>query len=770
MPSAQIDGRGAERGDVSAVAPPVSDAGHKPVDGEPRPPVASRPEVPRRSAAERVGNAAFALVFLGYVAFALIVLSLGLGAFVASHDLAFHDQLHAWGVEDTLFGHLALRVADTSHHVESPWSFALDYGFSLFNLALASFLVWLRRNERTARLLALGMVGTAGVFNLQAHAVYEILAPTRLEVISHDGFHVVAALAYLTALLLFPDGRPVPRWRPWWKLAGFYVAASLLIAPLLWLVRGSGRTVGLIVVFGVMTPAVGVGSQLYRYRRSPTPTERQQSRLLFWALSPAVIVGLIALVVAESKAGGSPFAGRALFDLPVEIFRVFQPVFALIPIALFMGILRYRLWDIDRLISRTLVYSVLAAFVSAVYVGVVVGVGTMFGGAQTGNLGLSIVATGVVAIAFQPVKERVTRFANYLVYGKRATPYEVLSEFTQRMSETPTTEELVGRMARILAEGTAARRVDVWLKVGNELRPAASWPLDVEPRQPLLITAPEIPWIENVTTAAAVRHHGELFGALSVSKGPNEALTPTEEVLLADLARQAGLVLRNVQLTADLLARLGELRASRQRLIAAQDEARRRLERNLHDGAQQQLVALKVNLSLVEGMLGDFGEAAEPIVEMIGGLKGLLTDALEDLRDLARGIFPPLLAAEGLPAALASQARRAPVPVDVQARDIGRYGQEAESAVYFCVLEAMQNVAKYAEAHAVVVHLAEQDGMLTFEVRDDGRGFDPATTAKGSGCQNMVDRLEAVDGSLEIISAAGAGTRIVGRLPVSRAS
>jgi signal transduction histidine kinase len=443
-------------------------------------------------------------------------------------------------------------------------------------------------------------------------------------------------------------------------------------------------------------------------------------------------------------------------------------VFSIIPIALFIGILRYRLWDIDKVISRTLVYSVLAGFVSAVYVGVVVGIGALFGEAQTENLGLSIVATGIIAVAFQPVKERVQKFANRLVYGKRATPYEVLSEFSERMAETPATDVLLSRMARILAEGTAARRADVWLKVGNELRPASSWPSDLDAPAPLPIEGTEIPWIANVTAAVAVRHQGELFGALSVTKPANESLTPTEDKLLADLGRQAGLVLRNVQLTADLLARLAELRASRQRLIAAQDETRRRLERNLHDGAQQQLVALKVGLSLAEGMAEDLGEEGAGLLDMLGSLKAQMGEALENLRDLARGIYPPLLAAEGLPAALASQARKAAVPVDVQARDIGRYDQDAEAAVYFCVLEALQNISKYAEARSVVIRLHEEAGNLSFEVKDDGKGFDVATTPTGAGCHNMSDRLEALDGHLDIRSAPGDGTSIFGTLPVQR--
>lgn len=716
----------------------------------------------------RIGNGVFYAFFGAYFGFALGILAMGAAAFTASRSTGVHDQLHVWALNEDLLGRLALRAADTSHRVESVPSLVLDYGFSLFNLALAAFLVYLRRNERTARLLSLAMVGTAGVFNLQAHGVYEILPPDTLEAFSHDAFHLLAAVAYPLALLLFPDGRLVPRW-PIGRTLVLYVAALAASVPLAWLAPGGGnRTVSLIIIFGVLTPAVGVASQAYRYRRSTNAVERQQARLLFWALAPALLVGLFALVVAVQNGASNEFADRGIVVLPTSIFRVFQPVFSIIPIALFIGILRYRLWDIDKVISRTLVYSVLAGFVSAVYVGVVVGIGSLFGDAQTENLGLSIVATGVIAVAFQPVKDRVQTFANRLVYGQRATPYEVLSEFSERMAETPATDVLLSRMARILAEGTAARRADVWLKVGSELRPASSWPSNVDAPEALEIEGTEIPTIPGVTTAVAVRHQGELFGALSVTKPVNESLTPTEEKLLADLGRQAGLVLRNVQLTADLLARLVELRASRQRLIAAQDETRRRLERNLHDGAQQQLVALKVGLSLAEGMAEDLGDDGQPLLEMLGVLKAQMGDALENLRDLARGIYPPLLAAEGLPRALASQARKAAVPVEVEARDIGRYDQDTEAAVYFCVLEALQNISKYAEATTVVLRLHEDDGVLYFEVEDDGRGFAPATTEKGAGSQNMVDRLESLDGHLEIHSEPGHGTSVRGSIPVTR--
>jgi len=259
-----------------------------------------------------------------------------------------------------------------------------------------------------------------------------------------------------------------------------------------------------------------------------------------------------------------------------------------------------------------------------------------------------------------------------------------------------------------------------------------------------------------------VHHRGEVLGALPVTKAHGERLTPAEHALAADLASQAGLVLRNVRLTEELLQRLDELQESRRRLVAAQDSERRRLERNIHDGAQQQLVALAVKIRLARSLAARDPPKAEELFEQT---EGDLAQALEDLRDLARGIYPPLLADRGLVAALEAQARRSPVPVTVEAEGIRRYAQDREAAVYFCALEALQNVAKYARATSATIRLGEHDGQLTFEVADDGVGFDPDATGHGTGLTGMGDRLAAMGGELSVRSSPGGGTTISGRLP-----
>jgi signal transduction histidine kinase len=335
----------------------------------------------------------------------------------------------------------------------------------------------------------------------------------------------------------------------------------------------------------------------------------------------------------------------------------------------------------------------------------------------------------------------------------------VLSEFSERMTAAYATEDLPDRMARILAEGTGASRATVWVAVGGELRPAASWPSDGDsPHRPIRLKGQHIAAPPGADAFLPVRHQDEVLGALSVQKPPSDPVTPAEEKLVADLASQAGLVLRNVRL-------IEELRASRQRLVKAQDEERRRLERNIHDGAQQQLVALSVKLTLVRAMSRKDPARADAMLEE---LQGEAQDAMENLRDLARGIYPPLLADHGLVPALEAQARKAAISVQIESDGISRYPQEAEAAIYFCTLEALQNVAKYAQATRALVRLREEDRTLVFEVSDDGVGFDPAARGYGTGLQGMADRLAALGGAISVSSTPGQGTTVTGRVPIDQ--
>jgi signal transduction histidine kinase len=581
-------------------------------------------------------------------------------------------------------------------------------------------------------------------------------------------------------VLVFPDGHlPSRRWRP---VAATAVILTVILAlpggaffpgPLQTSIANSSvaNPVGLpstgpvgavVSALGVLWPValltflVAASAPLLRMRRS-RGDERQQLKWIAYAIVvSASVIGVLSVAqLVDTSLPSWPAAMALAFGFGVAV-----------PVAAAVAIFKHRLYDIDIVISRTLVYGALALFITAVYVGIAVGIGALVGGGGKPNLALSILATAVVAVGFQPVRERVQRVANRLVYGKRATPYEVLSQFSERVAESYAADDVMPRMARVLADGTGAQRADVWLRSGTVWRNAAVWPAEAAPAEPAPVSNGTLPSLNGASRLVEVRHQGQLLGALSVTKRTGESLTPVEENLLSHLAEQAGLVLKNVGLSSDLQARLVELRASRQRLVTAQDQERRRLERNLHDGAQQHLVALKVKLGLAEMLASRDPEKARATIEQ---LKSDADEALETLRDLARGIYPPLLAEKGLGAALESQARKATILVTVDADGIARYSQDVEAAVYFSVLEALQNVQKYAQASQVIIRLREEDGVLRFDVTDDGRGFVVATTARGSGLTNMADRVDALDGEVEITSEPGRGTALHGSLPVVRA-
>jgi signal transduction histidine kinase len=558
--------------------------------------------------------------------------------------------------------------------------------------------------------------------------------------------------ALILLFLLFPTGHlPSPRWRPvlWLVMVILLVLSvgALILATAGWsqpfagihVDAGSVSTVAkTVIVIAVLAEIVAlllsVASLVVRFRRS-TSEERLQ---LKWFVSAAAVAALA-------------FTVGIFTDAPVVSVLVSISL-AFLYVAIGIAMLKHNLYDIDLIINKTITYGAIAAFITAIYVIVVVVIGAFIGVTE----GVSLLATAVVAVAFQPIRRRAQQFANRLVYGERATPYEVLSRFSEHVGETYSDEDVLVRMARLLAEGTGATSAVVWLRVGDEIRPAAKWPTNGAMATAIPLAAEEPPLVEGATASVPVRHQRELLGLLTMTKPPNESLSPVEEKLVTDLAGQAGLVFANSKLIEDL-------RASRQRLVAAQDAERRRLERNLHDGAQQQLVALAVRLRLARTTASkDLAEADR----MLEQLEGDVTAALENLRELARGVYPPLLADQGLAAAIEAQARRSPVPVRVEADGIGRYPQELETAVYFCTLEALQNAAKYAQANEVAVSLLEDDGELVLSIRDDGRGFDRAATPLGGGLQNMTDRLAALGGTLAVRSRPGAGTTIEGHVPV----
>jgi signal transduction histidine kinase len=493
----------------------------------------------------------------------------------------------------------------------------------------------------------------------------------------------------------------------------------------------------------------GAAAATRRFRRGSSETRQQIKWLL---LSVAFIGALILYYVTVLAIGADPnTVGSETFSNWIQYLAICS--FLAIPISIGLGVLKYRLYDIDLVINKAVVYGALAVFITVVYVAIVAGVGAAVH--SSSDPLLSAIAAAVVALAFQPARRSAQRLANRLVYGERATPYEVLARLGERLAYEYAAEDVLDRIAAVVADGVGAERCLVWLLVGHELRPAAVRPAGSSASTVRI--ADDLPAEIDGARAFPVRHQGATLGAIGVAKPTSDPLAPGDEKLVSDLADQAGLVLRNVGLIEDL-------RASRRRLVAAQDEERRRLERNIHDGAQQQLVALTVKARLAGQMLERDPSKARALIEQI---QAETTDALEDLRDLARGIYPPLLADKGLVAAVEAQARKVAIPVGVEADGIGRFDRDVEAGIYFCVLEALNNVAKYANATHVDVRFADGDGHLAFEVRDDGGGFDQTSHPTGTGLQGMADRLSALGGTLEVASRPAHGTTVRGRVPVA---
>jgi signal transduction histidine kinase len=402
--------------------------------------------------------------------------------------------------------------------------------------------------------------------------------------------------------------------------------------------------------------------------------------------------------------------------------------------------------------GRAVVVVGLVLFVLAVYVVVVLGGGALIGRTDSPSPALSVLATTVVALAFAPVQSRLERISLRL-----ARPYDLLTRFAGGVdaAEGDGAEELPDRMSRLLTQGTGAQWAQVWLAGPGPLALAGRWPIG----EPSTVVGTDGP------RSLPVRYGDQVLAELRLQERPGVPLTAVEERLYVGLAAHAGLVLRLVGLRAQLEDRHRELRArtreledSRGRVIEAQDTERSRLERDIHDGAQQHLVALAVNLRLAQVLAGRSPQRAAQVLAAQADAARL---AIDTLSSLSRGIYPDMLAEDGLVAALRSGVAGSAVPVTVVDEGGRRPPPVLEAALYFCCMEAVQNAAKHSGAAQVIVVLRQDDGRWRLDISDDGAGFDaPRAVAAGTGAglMNMRDRLDAVGGSVTITSRAESGT------------
>jgi len=556
-------------------------------------------------------------------------------------------------------------------------------------------------------------------------------------------------------LLWFPDGRPTsPRWR--W--VGWYTTAMLALAVgfSVWLARPSstitlgasevsgaaGEIAQIATVLAMVGAPLSIAALVVRYRRSSGAT-RRQIRWIGWGstfLTGALVWTLA--VDGTSAARTSPFVALVGEGVLILAFAV--------------AISRYRLYDVDVVISKTVAYVSLAAVIAGLYVTAVFSLIALFGDADQGlsdlGAGFWFGATALVAIVFEPLRVRLQRWANRVAYGRRAAPHEVLSQLTAQLSDTSSGEGLRG-LARLLREGTGADTALVWLRVGDRLRVEAASPDRAEPDVSDIEAEEDLPASE-LELSVPVRHGGELLGALGITKPRSHPVGPADEALLADVAAGAGLLLRNLRLNAELANRAVQLRSSRRRLITAQDAARHRLERDLHDGAQQQVVALKVRLGLAKTIAER--EGAHELALRVADLADGTQQAVDAMRMVARGIYPPLLDAEGLGPAVAAVHRAVDLPLQIDLGTLPRYSKEVEETAYFCVLAAVTR-AKLAGATSAQVGVRGDDKSLAATVFYDAADRGDLTA--------LTDRIDAFGGAIKTTTSTD-GTTITLALAV----
>jgi signal transduction histidine kinase len=482
-----------------------------------------------------------------------------------------------------------------------------------------------------------------------------------------------------------------------------------------------------------------------------------------------------------------------LVGWPGPLGAVVVGVTACIPIGLLLGESRRFGQFGGRALVQILSILGFVVVVSTIYLIVVLGLG--HAPKTTGDkqvLALSMVATGVAALLFVPVRERLLGSATRFVYGSREAPDEVLRTFGSRLTRAIPMDELLLQLAESLRKTMLLTSAEIFTGTGEVLERAASVPdagprsIVVSPRERPVITRAGVSgsawmsvWIpallegrENEQLRVTpISHAGELLGLVVVERPAlADAFSEEDDRVLIDLARQVGLAFHNSQLDTALQTTLDELRKqadalreSRARIVASGDAERRRVERNLHDGAQQHLVALAVNLRLARDIIVEDPVAGR---EMLEQLAGEVQETIQELRELAHGIYPPLLVDSGLIEALKAAGNRNPLAVDITAEGIGRYSSETEAAIYFCCLEALQNAAKHATEAHVDVHLWEESGGLLFSVTDDGPGFDVEKAQRGHGYTNMADRLGAIGGTVRWESQPGHGATVRGSVPL----
>lgn len=568
--------------------------------------------------------------------------------------------------------------------------------------------------------------------------------------------------AGLILLYSFPDGRWTPRWtRP---LAYIWGALNILwfFFPTLPFNPNDGPTWRATpvasLIFGISWFGSGIIAQVLRSRQVNDPIQKQQTKWSAYGLSAAVLGGALFYGYSALK---EPFVFLVEGGMMGTVYVIARPTIkvigmSLLPICLGVAILRYRLFDIDLIINRTLVYSLLTGLSISVYLLVAGGASALF--QNEGNLFASLLAAGVVAVLFQPLREYLQRGINRLVYGERDDPYRLLSSLGQKLENTFAPQatlavivETIGRGLKLPYAAIAVQREDGW-RLEAEYRPDSrstsnstnqtiieNWP---DPRFP-------------------ITYQSQQVGQLLLSpRTPGETFSPSDLRVLADLARQAGIAVHASHLQENL-------QLARQRLINTREEERRRLRRDLHDSLGPTLASLTLQVDAARNLVRRDPDQAEALLEAIACQAH---DLVGDIRQLVYGLRPPALDELGLIPALREkifQHGQSGLQISFRTPEkLPALPAAVEVAAYRIVLEALTNITRHAGAKRCQITLALGDNDLFINIEDDGQGL-PEQYRTGAGLHTMRERAVELGGSFEIHSAPHLGVNIQARLPVS---
>lgn len=686
----------------------------------------------------------------------IAIAALTLALFIALIPINWRTVINDWNVQQAMPA-ARLFVAPSTF---ARYVLVLRYISLFVFLTTAALIFWRKSNDWMALLVSVTLATLPLAFSLggytESWAYYR--QPWR------DVFvHAREALTFFVAMpgllaffFLFPDGRVVPRWLGW---VGLILSAGMLLFALLLPFDVDSEAEWVWISFYLTLLAAmlaAVCGQIYRYQRIAGPAERQQIRLVVMSLAVFAFSFLFQIVLEHftSRLGYRGRAFAALIGLHWLLF-----ILTLIPVSIAISILRYRLWDVDLIVNRTLVYGALTATIVALYIVVVGVLGAWF---QTaGNVLLSVLATGLIAILFNPLRQRLQGAVNRLMYGERDDPATVLSRLGQRLESALAPEAVLPTIVETVAQALKApyAAIEVNSDQSSVIRDQSSM-VSVE-------------WKANISSAITDRgslitiplaYQSETIGQLIVApRAPGEAFSPADQRLLDTLARQAAPAVHAYRLTADL-------QRSRERIVTAREEERRRIRRDLHDGLGPALASQTLKLDAALDLLAVDPAAAQKLLTEI---KAQTQTTVADIRRLVYELRPPALDELGLAGALrahiqnhAALANGLSLTFDAPP-DLPSLSAAVEVAAYRIVSEATTNVARHAVAHRCCVRLSlTDDHALQLEIEDDGLGLPAGQVRTGVGLTSMRERAAELGGTCVIENLPAGGARVYARLPI----